>query len=54
MLSKLSPKCAAIEKDLKDHQLELQTAPPGLKAGIARQIKQLRAQLAACKKKHPK
>jgi hypothetical protein len=52
--SKLHSECAGIEKDIKDHQAELKTAPTSLKAGIARQIKQLRVDLAACKKKHPK
>jgi hypothetical protein len=52
--SKLHSECKGIEQDIRDHQAELKNAPPGLKAGIASQIKQLRVDLAACKKKHPK
>jgi len=50
----LNPKCSAIDKEIKDLQADLKTAPPTHKAGIVRQIKGLRIKLAACKKKHPK
>jgi hypothetical protein len=54
MPSKLNPICAGIDKEIKDLQNDLKTAPTGLKAGIVREIKKLQVDLAACKKKHPK
>jgi hypothetical protein len=54
MPSKLNPKCAAIDKEIKDLQKDLQTAAPGQKAGIVKEIKKLQIELAACKKKYPK
>lgn len=53
MPSKLNPKCAAIDAEIKDLQKDLQTASTGMKAGIVKEIKKLQVELAACKKKFP-